>query len=269
MTDGNGTFATEIHLVEWTSPRTDGEAYPIFWHIGLAKMAFVIPGAKAKLAELAAHDIRPTNRDIYRNYVSVLDPDGTCVSFAGLSYEGIEPAFAPRLTHVNPSVTDIGKAMQFYGHFLGLDLAYESRPCEPIPSSQGPGSDIAQWDSHLYTARGDARVHIDISELSFPPRTPDQCRPYQSATNRGIARIGLEVDDLDRVHDIVTAARDTGVELEIMAPPEEWDLGERGRSRVLCITDPDGIRLEFVEKPRVAPIDGCRNPVNPAPVRAY
>ena len=44
--------------------------------------------------------------------------------------------------------------MRFYGEFMVLDLAIENVPCEPIASSQGPGSDLVQWDSHLYTARG-------------------------------------------------------------------------------------------------------------------
>ncbi|WP_285320322.1 VOC family protein [Pseudarthrobacter sp. lyk4-40-TYG-27] len=265
MTDGNGAGRTEVHLVEWTEPATHGTAYEQFWHVGLAKIAFTVPSAKDKLAELAQLQIPTTNRLIYRNYVTIQDPDGIIISFPGLAYEAPENPAPPALVHTNPSVRDIDRGYAFYAEFLGLDLAHESRPAAPIESSQGPGSVLSRWDSHLYQARGDQRFSVDYSQFHYPEPTPETLTPYESATNVGISRLGFEVDDIDRSADIALDAVEAGAEFSVVGPVEEWDLGSYGRRRVLCMTDPDGIRIELIEKKIVEPMTGFASPPNPEP----
>lgn len=248
MTDSSGPGATEIHLVQWLDPASHGEPYPVFWHVGLAKIAFLQESAKDTLEQLSAKRIRPVNQFIYRNYVSIQDPDGVMISFPHLGYERRGEPFPGRLIHVNPSVTDVDQGWKFYGEFLGLELGSEHRPREIVDSSQGPGSQRSRWDSHMMSSRGDRRFHVDYSQFRFPLPSPETSTPYRSASQIGIARIGIEVDDLDRCLDITRAAIEHGVDVEIVHEPEEWNLGAYGVKRVLCLLDPDGIRVELVEK---------------------
>jgi len=260
---GAGDRPVQIHLIRWQQPSPVGAAYPCFWHVGLAKIAFRTPDAIAKLAQLRALAIRPTNDIIYRRYVSVLDPDGVTLSFPespALNRERDpkeDPRRRERLLHVNPSVSDIKRSMHFYGAALGLDLAAESVPGKPMRASQGPGSDLSQWDSHLYAARGDPRFHIDLSQFHYPPPTLENSKPYAEANHIGISRIGFEVDELDACHQLLQAMEPVGQAPGLVAPPETWQLGGAlGVRRVLCFRDPDGCRLELIEKVPVKPLVG-------------
>lgn len=270
MEDRSGGPPTQLQLVQWMSPQPVGRAYPTFWHVGLAKMAFRTPSAPSKLAQLRELDIVPTNGAIHRGYVSIVDPDGVTVSFPGshtdVLPDGQDPCRLEQFLHVNPSVSEIRRSMRFYGSVLGLDLWRENVACAPIASSHGPGSDISQWDSHLYTARGDGRFKIDLSQYHFPPPTPDSLVPYEAPNHIGIARIGFEVDDLCACHRLLELVESAGL-CERRGGPEDWDYGgSLGTRRVLNFLDPDGIRLELTEKLVVAPTTHCIQPVNPPPL---
>lgn len=268
MEDGTGR-SVQIQLVEWKTPKPVGRHYSCFWHIGLAKIAILTPSAPAKLAQLKKLGIRPTNAVIQRGYTSIIDPDGVVISFPGLSMEplldGDDPRRSERLQHVNPAVTDVRRSMRFYGETLGLDLDVESMPCEPTPSSQGPGSDISQWDSHLYIARGDGRFRVDLSQFHHPAPGPETSAPFAEAYHVGISRIGFEVDDVDACEAILRQTDPVCGAPGPMVPVETWDLGcDVGKKRMLCFRDPDGIRLELVEKVEVKPLERCHQP-SPAP----
>jgi catechol 2,3-dioxygenase-like lactoylglutathione lyase family enzyme len=271
MDDGRGGRPTQIHLIEWMTPKPIGRHYSCFWHVGLAKIAITTPSARAKLRQLNRLSIRPSNDRIYRGYTSITDPDGVIISFPGSHTldlpEEDDPCRHERLQHTNPSVTDIGRSMRFYGEVLGLDLDRESVPCEPILSSQGPGSDLSHWDSHLYTARGDGRFRVDLSQFHHPPPSAESVVPFAEPSHVGIARIGFEVDDVDACFDILRTVEPIGDGPGSLLAPEDWDYGpEVGKRRVLCFRDPDGIRLELVEKVPCAPMSGCEQPDNPPPI---
>jgi catechol 2,3-dioxygenase-like lactoylglutathione lyase family enzyme len=272
MDDGTGGPPTQVHLVEWKTPRPVGTAYPYIWHVGLAKIAFISPYTKAVLEMLRSLGVTPSNPLIYRGYVTITDPDGVAISLAGsptldLPPGETDPRRAMKLLHTNPSVTDIRRSMRFYGEVLGLDLNTESVPCEPIASSQGPGGELVQWDSHLYQARGDGRFKIDASQFHHPPPTKESVVPYAEANHVGIARVGLEVDDIDACHDILRKVKPIGRAPGLTGPPEERDYGTPfGTRRFLSFRDPDGIRLELVEKVPVTPVTACTQPVNPPPI---
>ncbi|GAB3275413.1 VOC family protein [Kineosporia babensis] len=237
LDDRSGALPMQVHLIEWTSPRPVGQAYPVFWHVGLAKMAFITTSARSKLQQLKGAGVEPSNHLIYRGYTSIQDPDGVIISFPAQQIEEATEIHET-LIHTNPSVRDIERSMDFYSNVLGLHLASESVPPQPVESSQGPGSVLSQWDSHLYTGRAGGPFHIDLSQFHHPAPTPDTLTPYEQANNLGIARIGFEVDDIEACRAILGAG-------EI----EEWDYGPGWKPRrTLCFRDPDGIRLELFEK---------------------
>lgn len=261
LQDRSGGNPTAIHLIQWKSPAPVGQPYRVFWNVGLAKIALLVPDIDAKIAILREQGLRPTNPVIHRRYLSVLDPDGAVISMPENPGLGTEV-----LTHVNVSTRDVTAANAFYNTVIGLPLRLESVPCEPQPVSQGPGSDLSQWDSHLFSSRGDARFHVDVSQFHFPPPTPETLEPYAEANHLGIVRIGFEVDDLDRSRRVLLAnpsARDVGA-------IENWDYGPAlGMQRVVTLRDPDGIGLELVEGRPVEPMQGCRNPTYSPPPIAF
>lgn len=245
LDDGLGGQPSAVHLVRWTAPAPVGRPYPVFWHVGLAKLGFVINDPAAKLAQVAALGLRPTNEVIHRGYVSVTDPDGTLVSFytdTSVRHE--------RLVHTNPSVTDVANSVRFYGRVLGLDQHLDVVADRPIPASQGPGNDHSQWDSHLFAAWGDRRFSLDVSQYRYPPPAPATSTPYAEANRLGIQRVAFEVRDIDAAYAALRAVEAGGEPLGLTGPPEEWDHGpEVGVRKVVCFRDPDGVRLELHEQP--------------------
>jgi catechol 2,3-dioxygenase-like lactoylglutathione lyase family enzyme len=219
--------------------------------VGLAKIAVLVPDVEAKVAILREQGLRPTNPILYRRYLSVLDPDGSTISLPESPFVGTE-----QMTHTHVSTVDVKSSNEFYNDLFGLPLRYESVPCEPLPASQGPGSDVCQWDSHLFSSRGDARFHIDVSHIHHPEASGEMLKPYAEANHLGIVRVGFEVDDLDASRAILLEdgrATDVG-------EPEIWDYGAGlGEQRVVTLRDPNGIRLELVQQKLVQPQQGCKN----------
>lgn len=259
MQDRTGGNPTAIHLIRWRSPGPVGKPYPVFWNVGLAKIAVLVPNLDAKISVLREQGLRPTNPTIHRRYLSVLDPDGVTISMPENPLLGTE-----QLTHTNVSARDVSAANSFYSELLGLRLRIESVPCEPQPVSQGRGSDLAQWDSHLFSSRGDARFHVDVSQFHYPRPTPETLTPYQEANHTGIVRIGFEVDDIERSREILLG----GPLGKYVGDLETWELGPGiGQQKVVTFRDVDGIRLELVQERPLQPMEGCRNPsYNPPPI---
>jgi catechol 2,3-dioxygenase-like lactoylglutathione lyase family enzyme len=243
----------------------------MFLHGGLVKLAFRTPIAKAKLAQLADLGIHTTNRLIYRGYVSIQDPDGIVLSFVGSHTADLEPGATDprryeRLVHTNPSVSDLNRALEFYGNVIGLDVVGEYLPGEPMDVSQGPGTDRAQWAGYSHAARGGG-FFLEVNHFAHPPRSGADLVPYAEPTHVGVARVGLEVDDIDQSYATLLRASDAGLCAPPLSPPEEWDYGpELGIRRVVAFHDPDGIRLELTERRAFVSTGVPVRPDNPPPL---
>ncbi len=248
LDDGTAGRPGQVHLVEWKTPRPVGKPYPVFWHVGIAKLGFgtKVPAEK-RVAQLAAMGVELTNEKIVRDYVTFTDPDGMVLSFYP---DPVKSARYDHWVHVNAVATDGDRSTTFYRDYLGLDHHLDVFTDRPLPASQGPGSDRAQWSSHMFAARGDNRLSIDMTQPLFPPPSPETSTVYEEAHHLGISRIGFEVDDIDAVHALLQTVPAIGQAPGIAGPPEVWNFGpDYGERKVLSLRDPDGIRLEFVEKP--------------------
>jgi catechol 2,3-dioxygenase-like lactoylglutathione lyase family enzyme len=248
LDDGTAGRPGQVHLVEWKTPRPVGSPYQVFWHVGIGKLGFgtKMP-AEERLARLAELGVRPTNEEIVRGYISITDPDGTVLSFY---QDPVPSARYDHWVHVNAVATDGDRSTTFYRDVLGLEHHLDVFTDRPLPASQGPGADMAQWSSHLFAARGDNRLNIDMTQPIYPPPSPETSTVYEEAHHLGISRIGFEVDDVDAVSDLLRAVEPIGQAPGVAGPPEVWDFGpEYGERKVLSLRDPDGIRIEFVEKP--------------------
>lgn len=248
LDDGTAGRPGQVHLVEWKHPRPVGSPYPVFWHVGIAKLGFgtKLP-AEERLARLDGLGVKPANSEIVRGYISITDPDGTVLSFY---QDPVPSARYDHWVHVNAVATDDERSTRFYRDVLGLDHHLDVFTDRPIPASQGPGADRAQWSSHMFAARGDNRLNVDVTRPTYPPPAQGTSTVYEEANHLGISRIGFEVDDIAAAYELLRAVEPIGAAPGVVGPPESWDFGaEYGERKVLSLRDPDGIRIEFVEKP--------------------
>jgi catechol 2,3-dioxygenase-like lactoylglutathione lyase family enzyme len=245
LDDGSGGDPTMLHLIEWKQPRPRGTASPTFYHAGWGKIAFSHTGADEVLARLKAHDITPSNPTIQRQYVSITDPDGVILSFLP---NPLRPR--PTLFHCVSGASDPARTVAFYRRLFGLEYWMTSQPEHPLPTSQGPGADEAQWDSHILRSWGDHRFNIDVSKILVPPQTG---RPCPDPLTIGIGRIGIEVKDLDATMPLLeqALAEHPCGEARLIGPAENWEFGsEVPRRKVAALKDPDGMHIDIYEPER-------------------
>ncbi|MFC3173693.1 VOC family protein [Novosphingobium bradum] len=244
MDDGSGGDPTCLHLIQWQEPAPRGQANPTFFHAGWGKMAISHRGAQEVLDRLAAHGVRPSNPTIHRDYVSITDPDGIVISFLP------NPQRPPSLFHCVSGPSDPARTVRFYQALFGLEYWMKSQPPAPLPTSQGPGAEIVQWDSHILRAWGDHRFNIDVSKILFPAQTGT---PNPDPLAIGIARIGMEVRDIEPAFDLIGRALATGEHgaARLAGPIEDWDYGpDAPRRRAFALKDPDGMHIDIYQPER-------------------
>src|SRR5689334_18316022 len=61
LQDRTGGNPTALHLIQWLEPEPVGRPYPVFWNVGLAKIAVLVPSLDAKIAILRERKLAPTN----------------------------------------------------------------------------------------------------------------------------------------------------------------------------------------------------------------
>jgi catechol 2,3-dioxygenase-like lactoylglutathione lyase family enzyme len=245
MDDRGGGDPTCVHLIEWKDPGPRGRPNPTFYHAGWGKIAFTHKNAQDVLDHLKKHGTPTANEAIVRDYVSITDPDGVVISFL---YNPSRPA--SQLFHVVSGPSDPLRTVAFYQDLFGLEYWMKSQPGRPIPASQGPGADIVQWDSHILRGWGDHRFNIDVSKILHPPQTG---RPSQDPLNLGIARIGIEVRDVEESFALLQAVLEawSHTEARLIGPIEDWDLGpEAPKRRVFGLKDPDGMHIDVYQPER-------------------
>jgi catechol 2,3-dioxygenase-like lactoylglutathione lyase family enzyme len=243
LDEGTVGDPVRVVLAQWRTPALVGEAYPDITSVGLVKFAFHNPDPDGKLTRLASLGITPTNRNIVRGYITVLDPDGTVVSFCRAPGLAVEQIF-----HVHISTTELNRSLSFYTNLLGLEYWMSLSPDAPMPASQGPGGDVVQWNSHFLRSPSDRRFTLDIGQYVFPA---PHGTPHSRANEVGIAAIGFEVDDIEAAHGDLRAAMESGTGFggTLLGEPETWDLHDgRGPVRVLHMLDPDGNRVQLAER---------------------
>jgi len=157
-----------------------------------------------------------------------------------------------RIVHFNVVCSDIEKSLEFYcdllgGHILG-NVEKESI-IKRKTESRGVGialglGEMAEWKGWLIRFGYDKTATvIDLLQWTKPASTG---RPYEKLNNVGIARMALEVDDVDKIyHDL----KSKGV--EFISPPQDADLTPetpgQGLIRITTCYDPDGTAVEFVQ----------------------
>ena len=118
------------------------------------------------------------------------------------------------LEHVNMTVSDLDRSVNFYTRLLGLKVRWRGETSNGSPAA------------HV----GDDRCYLALFQATVPGKAADD---YSSP---GLNRFGWVVDDLDKACERV-------VELGAKVHAEmDYDPGKRA-----YVFDPDGIGLELVE----------------------
>ncbi|HEU5150636.1 MAG TPA: VOC family protein [Iamia sp.] len=239
LEDPTGGDPVALHLVEWQRPGPVGAAIPTFMDHGIVKLGIAYPDPAAKKAQLEAAGAVLTNAVTVRSYFTVLDPDGVIVSFLNFPGTRVE-----RLFHTCLATISVADTVAFYRDVIGLEHWMNSTVPAPVPASQGPGADVAHFDSNFFRGHGDRRFSLDCSKsLLVEPAEP----ATPPANKVGISRVAIEVADLDAVHARLLdrcAGRVEGPLGDIATWKVDDPVGER---RVSVVADPNGHLLELFE----------------------
>jgi catechol 2,3-dioxygenase-like lactoylglutathione lyase family enzyme len=227
--------APAIELMDWLDPAPIGAAPTELHHAGLAAVGYVVPS----LADVRSRALDAGYRvagdgdwplgSSVQPVVQLLDADGVFVEL----HEGDVPS--PQFSHLRISVRDLEASTRWYGliGFLPVDHHDEAKVGEGVVT-------VASL-----RPLADPSLSLELTAWSSPEVTGS---PIGPANHVGIYRIALAVDD-------VAAAR---AELAAILPdvPEPiWvplPGTKLGGVTVLFLTDPDGVVVELVERPRKA-----------------
>ena len=140
-----------------------------------------------------------------------------------------------RLTHIGICVSDLERSLRFYRDVLGCKevgrLALEGEPTATL-------NGMAETRVRLIFLERDG-WRIELFEFSVPDWIgPKEARPMNQL---GLTHLAFRVDDLDE-----TCAQIEGAGGRLLSGTR---LDLPGPTRVIMALDPDGVRLELLEKP--------------------
>ena len=152
------------------------------------------------------------------------------------------PGFTVTATnHTSFTVSSLDRALRLFRDALGFTLLNRS-PRDPAFIEQVVGVAGADIEVAYLQAPGH---RIELIEYRGPAdRGAVESRPCDA----GFAHIAFDVDDIDAA---IAAVRDAGS--EPLGAPVAVNAGPNKGGMVVYTRDPDGITVEFIQKPAGAP----------------
>lgn len=148
------------------------------------------------------------------------------------------PAFKVLATnHTSFTVSDLDRSLAFFREVLGFEVTSRApRDSRMIEAVTGvPGADVV-----IAYARGPGHSVELIQYLGPADRASVRPRPCDV----GFAHIAYDVDDLDAALAAAAAHR-----FRPAGQPVSVDRGPNKGARVVYLRDPDGITVEFIQRP--------------------
>ncbi len=139
--------------------------------------------------------------------------------------------------HTSFTVSDLDRSVAFFEDGLGFEVSSKGpRDPKAIETIVGvPGADIL-----VAYVRGPDHS-IELIEYVGPA---DRGRVVSRPCDVGFAHMAFDVDDLDAA--LAAAARHQVLPI---GSPYKIDKGPNTGNRVVYLRDPDGVTIEFIEKP--------------------
>ena len=232
-----------VEVQSWISPTLEGEPFDAPNHIGLRAVGFSVPHIASTLAELEALGARL----IIRGHSAVFDsPSATIVDHRGMAVDLVEQADVPpgesRLHHLRISCTDLTRSVAWY-EGLGFERVGSAIDLADGTALGQPGS----VDATVCRLRlPDEPMTIVLVQWRDPSPIG---RHYNRPNHAGWYRFALGVDDTRAAY---AAMSDAGwvfdrapllIALDGTPVPDMW---------ITFTSDPDGVPVELVQRPRSA-----------------
>ncbi len=141
--------------------------------------------------------------------------------------------------HTSFTVSDLDRSVGFFTEALGFALLHRG-PRDPAVIEKVVGVPGADIEVAYVQAPGGHRLEL-IQYKGPADRGQVKSRPCDS----GFAHIAFDVDDLDGV--LAAAA---AWQVAPLNPPQDMLTGPNKGGRVVYTRDPDGVTVEFIQRPR-------------------
>lgn len=228
--------APAIELMGWVDPVAVGSAPEELHHSGLAAIGYVVPSLSDLRSRAVEGGYRIEGDDEWpvgsaqQPLLRVRDRDGVFVEL-----RESDTVSTPLFSHLRINVRDLEASIRWYG-LIGFQPAVRY---DDVKVPEGVVS-VASLRPAL-----DPSLSLELTSWSTPTVTGT---PISPANHVGIYRIALAVDDVAAAHSELAAVL-PNVPEPIWVPLPGTKLGG---VTVQFLTDPDGVVVELVERPRRA-----------------
>jgi catechol 2,3-dioxygenase-like lactoylglutathione lyase family enzyme len=224
-----GRSSPAVELVEWTDPVTAGDAYASPELVGMQALGFEVPSVGEALAAVVAAGATPCEIGPAAVDAVVADADGVRVELTAADVP------AATLRYVRMSCADLDATTRWYEQ-LGFSVG------AVLPLAVGGPQGPIEVQERQLSIVGSSPLQLRLDRW---PGTASTDRAHLDANHRGLFRMAMGVPD---VRAAVAAARQVGVDASDAAfvPLPGTPLGGLW---VSFFRDPDGVMVEFVERP--------------------
>lgn len=225
-----------IEIQEWASPKLVGRPSANPFEVGIKAAGFAVASVAQAVERLLGTGCALVASD--EGFAVVTDPYGVTLELTG--DDAVEPG-SVRMHHLRVTVTDLETSLELYRR-----LGFEVLGLEPVTSARLQGGPESAKGRMARVVLADEPYELHLYEWRAPRSFGSH---YPIANHAGIFRLALAVDDV------------AGAVVELDG--SGWKV-DRGPMRialhgtpvpdlsVVFLSDPDGIPVELVERPRAA-----------------
>jgi catechol 2,3-dioxygenase-like lactoylglutathione lyase family enzyme len=231
-----GRRSCSLELIEWRQPApTTGSLYPHPWYPGIQSVAYSAADLDAVVVTAEALGASLVRRG--DGWLVLRDPEG-------LPVEVIRSDGPSEFSYIRLVCSDLERSIAWWSQ-LGFTEGTLQAP---------PGHDI--WPGDETHRISNERCVVGSDDPSFGvvfttwSGSQPNGRTYGTPYHHGLYRMATAVDD---IHESYEALRDAGLTRQT---PHTFQL--RGSKlgdglTILFLTDPDGVTVELVDRPRIGP----------------
>ncbi len=178
--------------------------------------------------------------DQRHHMIPLQDPDGLCLRIIGFENEETRNSNASETELLYPAliVKNIESSLMFYQDILGLEIACQGDPLtEKRTVSQGESRRKSRWVV-LKGQTGPCLKLVEPRDVSIQP-----ARPWQME-RVGFTHLAFSVRNLEEYYSDLTKKK-----VSFKSAPQSVTIGPQKGGKVVYLSTPDGMTLEFIDSP--------------------